>query len=58
MAAVRAMALAGAAALTAFAFSIILGLPLGIIGFALIMALVGAFVNEQLMESINSRLGI
>lgn len=47
-----------AAALTAFAFSIILGLPLGIIGFALIMALVGAFVNEQLMESINSRLGI
>lgn len=47
-----------ASALTAFAFSVIFGSPLGIIGFALIMALLGAFINEKLMESINSRLGI
>lgn len=47
-----------ASAVTAFAFSAIFGLPLGIIGFALIMALVGALVNEQVMETINGRLGI
>ncbi|WP_240614097.1 colicin-like pore-forming protein [Mixta theicola] len=42
----------------AFTFSIITGLPLGIIGFALIMALAGAFVNDALINSVNSRLGI
>lgn len=47
-----------ASALTAFAFSAIFGLPLGIIGFALIMALVAAFVNEKLIEKINSTLRI
>jgi len=47
-----------ASVVTAFAFSAMLGLPLGILGFALLMALVSAFVNEQLMESINGRLGI
>jgi len=47
-----------ATAVTAFAFSAMFGLPLGIIGFALIMALVGLLVNEKLMEKINGRLGI
>lgn len=47
-----------ATAVTAFAFSAMFGLPLGIIGFALIMALVGSLVNEKLMEKINGRLGI
>jgi len=46
-----------ASAVTAFAFSAIIGLPLGIIGFALIMALVGALVDERLMETINGHLG-
>ena len=43
---------------TAFAFDIIAGAPLGIIGFALIIALVGALVDDSLMNSINSKLGI
>lgn len=47
-----------ASALTAFAFSVILGIPLGIFGLAMIMALVSAFINEPLMESINRKLGI
>ncbi|MDQ1214820.1 hypothetical protein QE436_004134 [Pantoea anthophila] len=47
-----------ASAVTAFAFSAIAGLPLGIIGFALIMALVGALIDERLMETINGRLGL
>jgi len=52
--------LAGAAAtaVTAFAFSIILGTPLGLLGFALIMTLVSAFVNDELMEKANSLTGI
>lgn len=48
--------MAGAA--TAFAFSIVLGGPVGIIGFALIMAAVGALVDEQFVENINKTLGI
>lgn len=47
-----------AGAATAFAFSIVLGGPVGIIGFALIMAVVGALVDEQLVEQINKTLGI
>ncbi|MEY0725904.1 colicin-like pore-forming protein [Providencia rettgeri] len=47
-----------AGAATAFAFSIVLGGPVGIIGFALIMAAVGALVDEQLVEQINKILGI
>lgn len=34
------------------------GLPLGIIGFALMMAIIGALVDEKLMERINNQLGI
>lgn len=44
--------------LTAFAYSIILGTPMGILGFALIMTLVGFFVNDKFVEKINRRLGI
>lgn len=42
-----------ATGITAFAFSALAGGSLGIPGFALIMALVGAFVDENLMEDIN-----
>lgn len=42
-----------ATGITAFAFSALAGGSLGILGFALIMALVGAFVDENLMEDIN-----
>lgn len=47
-----------AAAVTAFAFSIIIGAPIGIIGFAIIMATVGALVNDKLLNDINTSLGI
>lgn len=47
-----------ATAITAFAYSIILGTPIGILGFALIIALVSAFVDEKLMEKINKLVGI
>lgn len=47
-----------ATGLTAFAFSVIIGLPLGIIGFALIMAVVGAFIDDSFIDSINTQLGI
>lgn len=43
---------------TAFAFSIILGSPLGVLGFAVIMAAVSALVNEKFMEDINKLIGI
>ncbi|CAI2539790.1 colicin-like pore-forming protein [Serratia liquefaciens] len=49
---------AAATALTAFAYSIILGTPLGILGYAIIMTLVSVFVNEKFVEKINSALGI
>ncbi|MGL5387961.1 MAG: colicin-like pore-forming protein [Serratia sp. (in: enterobacteria)] len=47
-----------ATALTAFAFSIILGSPLGILGFAIIMTLVSAFIDDSLMEEVNNLIGI
>lgn len=47
-----------ATAVTAFAFSMLIGVPLGIIGFAIIMAAVSALVNDKLIASINARLGI
>lgn len=43
---------------TAFAFSLILGAPMGIIGYAIMMALVSAMVNDSLINSINAKLGI
>ncbi|WP_226908999.1 colicin-like pore-forming protein [Serratia marcescens] len=47
-----------ATALTAFSFSIILGTPMGFLGFAIITTLVGAFIDEALVEKINKELGI
>lgn len=40
--------------LTAWAFSIILGTPLGILGFAIIMAAVSALIDEKLVEKVIS----
>ena len=47
-----------ASALVAFVFSGIFGTPLGIISFAIIMALAGALINEEFLESLNKKLGI
>lgn len=47
-----------ASGVTAFAFTVMTGLPMGIIGFALIMAVVGAYVDDSLIDSINIKLGI
>ena len=47
-----------AVGVTAFTFGAMTGVPLGIIGFALIMAMVGALVDDSLMNSVNSKLGI
>ncbi|ENN7017627.1 colicin-like pore-forming protein [Enterobacter ludwigii] len=47
-----------ATGITAFVFAAMTGLPLGIIGFALMMAIIGALVDEKLMERINNQLGI
>ncbi|CAI1913151.1 Colicin-Ia [Serratia marcescens] len=47
-----------ATAITAFAYSIILGTPLGIFGFAIMMTLVSVFVDEKFVEKINSALKI
>ncbi|CRY53586.1 Colicin-Ia [Yersinia intermedia] len=56
---VESMAAGRAAAIiTAFAFSIIIGMPIGILGFALIMASVSMLVNDELMEEINKLIGI
>lgn len=49
---------AGAGMLTAWAFSVILSNPLGVLGFAIIMAAVSALVNEGLMEKMNKLIGI
>ncbi|WP_223499863.1 colicin-like pore-forming protein [Serratia sp. JSRIV006] len=47
-----------ATALTAFAFSVILGSPLGVLGYAIIMTLVSAFIDDSLMEKVNKLIGI
>ncbi|MFV8905014.1 colicin-like pore-forming protein [Serratia fonticola] len=47
-----------ATALTAFAFSVILGSPLGVLGYAIIMTLVSAFIDDFLMEKVNKLIGI
>ncbi|WP_413508572.1 colicin-like pore-forming protein [Serratia proteamaculans] len=47
-----------ATALTAFAYSVMLGTPLGIFGFAIIMTLVSVMVNEKLVEKVNKAAGI
>lgn len=48
----------GAGALTAWAFSIILGASIGVLGFAVIMAAVSALVNDSLIEKINKAMGV
>lgn len=47
-----------ATALTAFAFSALAINPIGLIGYALIMAVVSAMIDESLMEGINKLVGI
>ncbi|MEL4015938.1 colicin-like pore-forming protein [Dryocola clanedunensis] len=44
--------------LTAWVFSLLLGTPLGILGFAVIMAAVSALVNDKLLQKINSTIGL
>lgn len=48
----------GATAITAWAFSIIAGTPLGILGFALVIAIVSAMIDDQLIERVNKHLGL
>ncbi|MGV3069239.1 colicin-like pore-forming protein, partial [Proteus mirabilis] len=47
-----------AVALTAFAFSLIVGGPVGILGYALIIATVGALIDDALVEKVSSAIGI
>ncbi|MBI6215728.1 hypothetical protein JEP64_03860 [Proteus vulgaris] len=47
-----------AVALTAFAFSLIIGGPVGILGYALIIATVGALIDDALVEKISGAIGI
>ncbi|WP_349289663.1 colicin-like pore-forming protein, partial [Salmonella enterica] len=39
-------------------FSIMLGTPVGILGFAIIMAVVSALVNDKFIEQVNKLIGI
>ncbi|TDT56916.1 colicin pore forming domain-containing protein [Enterobacter sp. AG5470] len=56
---VEAIAAGNAAtALTAFVFSAITGSALGILGFALMMAIVGALVDEAFITKVNALLGV
>ncbi|MBG5951133.1 hypothetical protein I5E72_15445 [Proteus terrae] len=45
-------------AITGFTFSVLLGGPIGILGYGLIMAGVGALINDDLVEKANQFLGI
>ncbi|MCO1290256.1 colicin-like pore-forming protein, partial [Escherichia coli] len=47
-----------AVAISAIVFSIITGVPMGIVGFGVLVALAGSFFDEQLVNEINSQLGI
>ena len=47
-----------AGTLAAWAFAVILGSPLGVLGFAIVMAAVSALINDSLMEKINKTIGI
>ncbi|HDL7813838.1 TPA: hypothetical protein PXP47_003885 [Yersinia enterocolitica] len=44
---------AGATALVAFAFAVLTATPLGIVGFGLLIAIVGFLINDELLEKIN-----
>lgn len=47
-----------ASAVTGFAFSIILGGPVGLLGYGLTMAGVGALIDDEAMEKVNKFIGI
>ncbi|HEJ7121883.1 TPA: colicin transporter [Serratia marcescens] len=47
-----------ASAVTGFAFSIILGGPVGLLGYSLIMAGVGVLIDDDAMEQVNKFIGI
>lgn len=47
-----------ASALAAWSYAIILGTPMGIVGFALMLAIVGALVDDKLIERINATVGV
>lgn len=47
-----------ASAITAWTFAVMLGAPVGIIGFAIIMAAMSSFVNDKFIEQINKLVGI
>ncbi|EKO8013869.1 colicin, partial [Salmonella enterica] len=51
---------AGSAAtvVVAFAFSILLGNPVGLIGYGLIMAIAGYLINDEMVEKANQFWGI
>lgn len=47
-----------ASAITAWTFAVLLGTSVGILGFAIIMAAMGALVNDKFIEQINKLIGI
>lgn len=47
-----------ASAITAWTFAVMLGTPVGILGFAIIMAAMSALVNDKFIEQINKLIGI
>lgn len=47
-----------AAIVVAFAFSILLGNPIGLLGYSLIMAIVGYLINDEMVEKANQFWGI
>lgn len=47
-----------ATSVAGFTFSVLLGGPIGILGYGLIMAGVGALINDDLVEKANQFLGI
>ncbi|WP_368766608.1 colicin-like pore-forming protein [Enterobacter hormaechei] len=47
-----------ASAITAWTFAVLLGTSAGILGFAIIMAAMGALVNDKFIEQINKLIGI
>ena len=47
----------GATALTAYVFSIMLGTPLGILGYALMLAIISALIDDKRVEDVNNLLG-
>lgn len=55
---VKLESLAAGRAASAWTFSVMLGTPVGILGFAIIMAAVSALVNDKFIEQVNKLIGI